>query len=68
MKNLIYLRKINNFNNVNFNKYNYNKFIAIIKFNDLLNLNLYVNLLNVLIIIDNNKLFNNAYKRNNTFN
>ena len=46
----------------------YNKSIMIIKFNNLLNLNLYINLLNVLIVINNNKLLNNVYKRDNIFN
>ena len=45
-----------------------NKFIIIIKFNNLLNLNLYINLLNVLIIINDNKLLSNVYKRDNIFN
>ena len=44
------------------------KSIIIIKFNNLLNLNLYVNSLNVLIIIDNDKLLKNVYKRDNIFN
>ena len=44
------------------------KFVTIIKFNDLLNLNSYVNSLNVLIVVDDNKLLKNVYKRDNIFN
>ena len=44
------------------------KFITIIKFNDLLNLNSYINLLNVFVVIDNNKLLKSVYKRDNIFN
>ena len=45
----------------------YNKFIVIIKFNNLLSLNSYINLLKIFIIIDNNKLLKSAYKRDNIF-